>query len=85
MNRKVGSELEETGWFNLGPNAAIEANHLHSAIRNLMAKRKNQSFGGWVWPSVRGHAECGVVHLGGTIFRAASRDQREKQRSYSGA
>jgi len=48
VNRKVGTELKETRWFNLGPNAAIEANQLHSAIRELMAKRKNQSFGGWV-------------------------------------
>jgi hypothetical protein len=48
VNRKVGSELKETRGFNLGPNAAIEANHRHSAIRELMAKRENQPFGGRV-------------------------------------
>lgn len=38
VNRKVGSELKQTRWFNLWPNSAIEANQLHSAIRELMAK-----------------------------------------------
>jgi hypothetical protein len=44
VNRKVGGELKETGWFNLGRNAAIQSNQFHSAIRELLAKRKNQSF-----------------------------------------